>query len=58
MGPRLKFLNYVFQFLNIVLISANSADPDEMPLKAAFHLGLHYFLKYWFIIIGILYKKG
>ena len=24
-----------------VLILANSADPDEMPPNAAFHLGLH-----------------
>ena len=23
------------------IILANSADPDEMPLNAAFHLGLH-----------------
>ena len=26
-------------------ILANSADPDEMPHYAAFHLGLHYLLK-------------
>ena len=24
--------------------SANSVDPDEMPHKVAFHLGLHYLL--------------
>ena len=27
--------------LNVVLILANSADPDEMQHHAAFHLGLH-----------------
>ena len=29
-----------FQFLRIVLILANSEDPDAMPSYAAFHLGL------------------
>ena len=29
------------QSLKIVFISANNADPDEMPPYAAFHLGLH-----------------
>ena len=29
-------------------ISANSADPDEMPPYAAFHLGLHCLSKYLF----------
>ena len=28
-------------FLNVVLILANSVDPDEMQHYAAFHLGLH-----------------
>ena len=28
--------------------SVNSVDPDEMPHKAAFHLGLHCFPKYPF----------
>ena len=27
--------------MEIVFILANSIDPDEMPLHAAFHLGLH-----------------
>ena len=27
-------------------VIANSADPDEMPHYAAFHLGLHCLLKY------------
>ena len=31
----------VFQFLKVVLILANSADPDEMQHYAAFYLGLH-----------------
>ena len=30
-----------FLSLKIVFIFANSADPDEMPHYAAFHLGLH-----------------
>ena len=37
--------NDAFLSLKIVFILANSADPDEMPHKAAFHLGLHYLLK-------------
>ena len=32
----------MFLSLKIVFIFANSADPDEMPYYAAFHLGLHY----------------
>ena len=36
------FLNYdVFLSLKVVLILANSKDPDEMQHTAAFHLGLH-----------------
>ena len=34
--------------LKIVLILANSADPDEMLPNAAFHLGLHCLPKYLF----------
>ena len=37
------------------LILTDSADPDEMPPYAAFHLGLHCFLKYLFT--GILNEK-
>ena len=33
---------------NIVIILANSADLDEMPQYAAFHLVLHCLLKYLF----------
>ena len=33
--------NIVFLSLNIDLVLANSADADEMPHPAAFHLGLH-----------------
>ena len=37
----LKFPNKgVFQCLKMVFILANSADPNEMPHFAAFHLGL------------------
>ena len=39
---------YVFLSLTIVFILANSADPDEMPHYAAFHLGLHCLPKYPF----------
>ena len=39
---------YVFLSLMIVFILANSADPDEMPHYAAFHLGLHCLPKYPF----------
>ena len=41
---RSKFI--VFQSLKIVFILANSADPYEMSLYAAFHLGLHCLQKY------------
>ena len=41
-GHTLKFPeDFVFLFLKIYIIIANSADPDEMPPYAAFHLGLH-----------------
>ena len=42
-GHRLKFLknNIVVIFLKIYSALANSADPDEKQLSAAFHLGLH-----------------
>ena len=44
-GHRYNFLNYdVFRSLKVVLILANSADPDEMQHYAAFHLGLHCWL--------------
>ena len=40
-------LNYdVFLFFKVVLILANSADPDETQQYATFHLGLHYLPKY------------
>ena len=31
----------LFLSLKISFVLANSADPDEMPHSAAFHLGLH-----------------
>ena len=40
--------NFVFHSLKIDFVLANSADPDEMPHYAAFHLGLHCLLKYPF----------
>ena len=46
---RYIFLNYdEFLSLKIVLILANSADPDEMQHYAAFFLGLHCLPKYPF----------
>ena len=33
--------NIVFHSLKIDFVFANSADPDEMPHYAAFHLGIH-----------------
>ena len=32
--------------MKVVLILANSSDPDEMQLNAAFHLGLHCLPRY------------
>ena len=41
-GLQVEFLNYdAFLSLKVVLILANSADPDEMQHYAAFHLGPH-----------------
>ena len=37
--------------MKIFFICANSADHDEMPHYAAFHLGLHYLPKYLFTVI-------
>ena len=52
-----KFRNYdVFLSLKIVLIIANSADPDEMQHYATFCPGLHYLPKYPFL--GFQYTKG
>ena len=42
-----EFPNYdAFLSLKIVLTSAKSVDPSDMPHHAAFHLGLHCFPKY------------
>ena len=38
----------VFFCLKIFFTFTNSVDPDEMQHYAAFHLGLHYLLKYSF----------
>ena len=35
-------------YMKVVLILANSADPDEMQRYAALHLGLHCLPKYTF----------
>ena len=47
-GHNKRFLNHVFLSLTVVLILANSAEPDEMQHDAAFHLGLHCLQKYLF----------
>ena len=39
--------------LKMIIILANSADPDEMPPQAAFHLGFHCLPKYLFTVIQI-----
>ena len=53
-----NFLKYdvFFLFLRVVLIYANSAEPDEMQLYAAFHLGLQCLPKFPFR--GFQYTKG
>ena len=43
----------VFQSLKVVLIIANSADPDEMQQDAVFHLGLHCLPEY--LYKGLIY---
>ena len=44
-----NFLKYIFFLsLRVVLILANSADPDKMQHYAAFHLALHCLPKYLF----------
>ena len=40
-GHRLYFLKNVFLSRKIDFVLTKSADPDEMPHYAAFHLGLH-----------------
>ena len=40
-SPVIISKNIVFLSLKIDLVLAISADPDKMPLFAAFHLGLH-----------------
>ena len=45
-------LNYdIFMSVKNVFILAHSADPDEMPPYASFHLGLHCLPKYLFTSI-------
>ena len=46
---RLNFSNkIIFISLRILIVLANSVDPDEMPHHAEFHLGLHCLPKYAF----------
>ena len=48
-GPQVKISkNSVFLSLNIDFVLASSADPDEMPHNASFHLGLYCLSKYPF----------
>ena len=48
--------NDMFLSFKIFFILANSADSDEMPPYAAFHLGLHCLPKY--LLTGIQNEKG
>ena len=43
-----KMMYYVSLEVVLYFTSANSAEPDEMPHKAAFHLDLHCLTKYLF----------
>ena len=45
--------NIVFLSMKIYCVFANSADPDEMPHDAAFHLDLHCLSKYPFRVSGL-----
>ena len=45
----------IFLSLEIKFFLANSADPDEMPQYAVFHLGLYFFAK---VPIFVLFSKG
>ena len=47
---------FFFLSLNMDFVIANSADPDEMTLHVAFHLGLSCSMKY--PIKGFWYTKG
>ena len=54
-----KIKKYIlFLSLKIDFILANSADTDEMPHHAAFHLGLHCLPKYPFMGSGPKSVKG
>ena len=56
-GHQPKFPNYQsFLTVKIFFTLTNSADLDEMPHFAAFHLGLHYLPKYRFM--GFQYIMG
>ena len=56
-GSQVSFPNNdVISSLKLLSILANSADPDEMPHYAAFHLGLHCLPKYLFSCLGV-YKE-
>ena len=43
--------NVIFLSLKIDFILGNSADPDEMPRNAAFHLGFHGLPKYMYLMV-------
>ena len=55
------FQKVVFVSLKILFVSANSADPDEMPHYAAFCLDLSLFAKPFLTILvfkGLIVRKG
>ena len=55
-GYNFEKIKLFFLSLKIDLVIANSVDPDEMPHKAAFLLGLRCLLKY--LIRGFQYTKS
>ena len=52
-GPQVEVSYDVFLSLKVVLILANSADPDEMQHYAAFLLGLHCLLGTHYGVSGL-----
>ena len=49
-GSKVIISKVIFHSLELELFLANSADPDEMPQYAAFHLGLQFLPKYPFFV--------
>ena len=54
-GFNFQIKMYLSPLNDIVFILANSANPDDMPHSAVFHLGLHCLL---YPFMGFQYTKG